>query len=383
VHASNPNPQKGKMKFKSIREYGYATPTHGAGNATSRAGLTLIHSPYVEGKFGKRVYLGNYNMSDKDVYDLHMQQIRMKGDVHTFDRAIKIKEEQEFSKFVHEQLKKDHAKQEQIHRLMKADFVEENLIKRLNNMDRRKQEEAAKKDERYDHFPFRGSDTIEKFREDLRHMQRQQFLQYINSDEYKKAMQTSTTFNATRSTVSPLTDQLSATMTARNPGLLDDINVPSGDVTGRGIKMINFQKDSSPHAAAAGGGTQKKTTVKTLFDHGFDVRNKLVIYDDDPRIEAVMAQALDRHQKQVLDEAEFLKEANSHVMNAKTDLERASELKKKQKEKQQSEMRKILDQQLDHRNRVKLEDQDQRRENYATHFGPEPEDEEIKRNREK
>jgi hypothetical protein len=93
VHASNPNPQKGKMKFKSIREYGYATPTHGAGNATSRAGLTLIHSPYVEGKFGKRVYLGNYNMSDKDVYDLHMQQIRMKGDVHTFDRAIKIKEE--------------------------------------------------------------------------------------------------------------------------------------------------------------------------------------------------------------------------------------------------------------------------------------------------
>jgi hypothetical protein len=30
-------------------------------------------------------------------------------------------------------------------------------------------------------------------------------------------------------------------------------------------------------------------TVKSLFDHGFDVRNKLVIYDDDPRIEAVMA----------------------------------------------------------------------------------------------
>ena len=145
--------------------------------------------------------------------------------------------------------------------------------------------------------------------------------------------------------------------------------------------MYNFQKDSSPNAAA--GGTHKKTTVKTLFDHGFDVRNKMVIYDDDPRIEAVMAQALDRHQKQVLDEAEFLKEANSHVLNAKTDLERASELKKKQKEKQQSEMRKILDQQLDHRNKVKLEDQDQRRENYATHFGPEPEDEEIKRNREK
>lgn len=102
VHLSNPNPQKGKLKFKSVRDYGYATPTHGAGNTTSRAGLTLIHSPYIEGKFGKRVYMGNYHMSDKDVFDLHMQQIKMKGDVHTFDRAIKIKEEQEFSKFVHD-----------------------------------------------------------------------------------------------------------------------------------------------------------------------------------------------------------------------------------------------------------------------------------------
>lgn len=239
VHASNPNPQKGKYKFKSIRDQGYATPTHGAGNATSRAGLTLIHSPYVEGKFGKRVYMGNYHMSDKEVFDLHMQQIKMKGDLHTFDRAIKIKEEQEFSKFVHDQLKKDHAKQEHIQRLMKADFVEENLIKRLNNIDKKKQEESAKKSERYDHFPFRGSDTIEKFREELKQMQRKQFLEYINSDEYKKSMQTSTNFNATRSTVSPLTDQLSATLTARNPGLLDDTSIPAGDVTGRGIKMIN------------------------------------------------------------------------------------------------------------------------------------------------
>jgi hypothetical protein len=122
---------------------------------------------------------------------------------------------------------------------MKADFVEENLIKRLNNIDKKKQENSSKKSERYDHFPFRGSDTIEKFREELKLMQRKQFLEYINSDEYKKAVQTSTNFNATRSTVSPLTDQLSATLTARNPGLLDDTSVPAGDVTGRGIKMLN------------------------------------------------------------------------------------------------------------------------------------------------
>ena len=104
---------------------------------------------------------------------------------------------------------------------------------------------------------------------------------------------------------------------------------------------------SSPAAANS---TSKKMTVKTLFDHGFDVRNKLVIYEDDPRIEAVMAQALDRHERQVREEAEFLREANSHVLSAKAELERASELKRKQKERQQSEMRKILDMQLQHRN---------------------------------
>jgi hypothetical protein len=55
---------------------------------------------------------------------------------------------------------------------MKADFVEENLIKRLNNLDKKKSDEATKKAERYDHFPFRGSDTIEQFREELKLMQR-------------------------------------------------------------------------------------------------------------------------------------------------------------------------------------------------------------------
>lgn len=158
------------------------------------------------------------------------------------------------------------------------------MIKRLNNMERRKNDDDAKKAEKYDHFPFRGSDTIEKFREELKLMQRKQFLDYINSDEYKKAMQTSSNFSATRSTLSPLTDALSVTMSARNPGLLEE--------GGRGIKMTSF-KDSP----GAGPQTQKKMTVKSLFDHGFDVRNKLVIYDDDPRIEAVKQQALARHEQ--------------------------------------------------------------------------------------
>lgn len=59
--------------------------------------------------------------------------------------------------------------------------------------------------------------------------------------------------------------------------------------------MHNYKEISAAAGGASPPGSHKKVTVKTLFDHGFDVRNKLVIYDDDPRIEAVMAQALDRH----------------------------------------------------------------------------------------
>jgi hypothetical protein len=59
---------------------------------------------------------------------------------------------------------------------MKADFVEENLIKRLNNLERKRQEDMSKRAEKYDHFPFRGSDTIEQFREELKKKQRHEFL---------------------------------------------------------------------------------------------------------------------------------------------------------------------------------------------------------------
>jgi hypothetical protein len=78
IHLSNPNPQNGKSKFKSVRDHGYSTGYISPG-ATSKAGLTLIHTPQTVNKFGKRVFMGNYQMSDKDVFGLHMQQINYKG----------------------------------------------------------------------------------------------------------------------------------------------------------------------------------------------------------------------------------------------------------------------------------------------------------------
>ncbi len=65
--------------------------------------------------------------------------------------------------------------------------------------------------------------------------------------------------------------------------------------------MLNcVQKD--PNAP-----NSNKITVKTLFDHGHNERNKLLIYDDDPRIAAVMEQAQYRHDQSLKDHEEFLK----------------------------------------------------------------------------
>jgi hypothetical protein len=69
--------------------------------------------------------------------------------------------------------------------------------------------------------------------------------------------------------------------------------------------------------------------VKTLFDHGSYNRNKLVIYDDDPRIEAVMANAHARHEAKVHEYGVELKQAQERLYEDVQDLVRSSELRRR------------------------------------------------------
>ena len=186
------------------------------------------------------------------------------------------------------------------------------------------------------------------------------------------------------SVYSPLTEHLSGALSQR-------VSDEAAKIADAGkIKMLNcIQKD--PNAAP---GTNK-ITVKTLFDHGNNNRNKLLIYDDDPRIAAVMEQAHSRHEQSLKSHEEFLKKTHQKLQEQNNEHMRTSELKKMLLEKQKHEMRATLDVQLNHtvsilllwdlllyfQHQVKAEDKDQRRENYRTHFGPEPEDEEHKRQR--
>ena len=150
-----------------MREAGYHS-LHASPSASKAAGLTLIHTPNTSGKFGKRVYMGNYQMSDKDVFDLHMQQIKSKGSVQTFDREVKIREEQEFSRFVQDQLRKDREKQDQIQKLMQIDFIEANAAKQIDNEKKKKVETQVKMQETYKYFPYTGSEEVERKRIELK-----------------------------------------------------------------------------------------------------------------------------------------------------------------------------------------------------------------------
>jgi hypothetical protein len=117
-----------------------------------------------------------------------------------------------------------------------------------------------------------------------------------------KHAQTSANFNKNPFHISPLSigDAMSISNSMRQD---------AGSEHGR-IKMSNFlemMQAPNPDALAATGLNTTKAPVKTLFDHGHNKRNKMVIYDDDPRIEAVMKAALDRHQMSLKDHEEFIK----------------------------------------------------------------------------
>jgi hypothetical protein len=97
-----------------------------------------------------------------------------------------------------------------------------------------------------------------------------------------------------------------------------------------------------------------KVTVKTMMDHGgHPKRNNMVIYDDDPRIEAVMKAALDRHQDTLKEQEDFL--ARTHHRQQQLDSEkfRTSELKKKELQHHVEAMRLTLEQQMDFKHSLK------------------------------
>lgn len=119
--------------------------------------------------------MGAYKMSDREVFEQHMEQIRSKGSLMNLDREIKIREEQEFSKFVKEQLRKDREKQETIHKLMQQDYIDTNASIKDDNTDKKRKEQEQKFKETYKYFPFTGSDEVERKRHELKQTQKKEF----------------------------------------------------------------------------------------------------------------------------------------------------------------------------------------------------------------
>ena len=124
--------------------------------------------------------------------------------------------------------------------------------------------------------------------------------------------------------------------------LNDNLNATVSD--GR-INMSTFLENMQPDKNNL---IDTKAPVKTLFDHGHTKRNKLVIYDDDPRIEAVMKQALDRHKDQVRDHEEYVKRADQTLKALTEDKIRSSDLRKREIKKENLVVQQALNQQIVH-----------------------------------
>ena len=216
---------------------------------------------------------------------------------------------------------------------MQKDFIESNDAKKVDNHEKKQTDYHSKFQETYKYFPYTGSDDVEKKRALLKEGQQKEFQSFLkvsgsNSSEYS---QTGAQFN--KSLISPLNDNLSATLSLR------------GSDGGR-MKMVNFLEHMQPDKNQM---IESKAPVKTLFDHGHNKRNKLVIYDDEPKIEAVMQQALDRHHAQVKDHENYVTKANTLQHEINMDKVRHSDLKKQSLKQQQDEMKAILGQQVNFR----------------------------------
>lgn len=97
-HISNPNPQRGHRKYLGIRDLGYASMHQSPAASTHSSSFSLIGGT-PNFKFGKKVFLDN-KLSNKEVLEDHLKQMRNKADLKKFQRDSKLKEDKDFLRFV-------------------------------------------------------------------------------------------------------------------------------------------------------------------------------------------------------------------------------------------------------------------------------------------
>jgi len=123
------------------------------------------------------------------------------------------------------------------------------------------------------------------------------------------------------------------------------------------IQMMNFLETMQVKSGDNTPSVKAGPPLKTLYDHGqHNHRNKMVIYDDDPRIEAVMKAALDRHDKKLKEHEDFILKTKERQVELNEVASRHSELKKHEVEKHRDHVRKELEKQIIHKHQVKAHD---------------------------
>lgn len=150
-HMANPNPQSNNYKYKGIRDLGY-----------TRYARDVDPTDIV--KFGKKVYHGNSKMTNEEMMEFHLKQMRdKKNSVEAYNDQQR-KQQLDFLNSMSMKEAFEQQKMQESRKIINDDFMEHNR-QLVDRMKRKKQlQNDLKKSEQYNYFPYVAGDLIEQHR---------------------------------------------------------------------------------------------------------------------------------------------------------------------------------------------------------------------------
>ena len=150
-HTSNPNPQ-GNLRQN------FMGPRDGESKAKSQ-----IEEPADILKFGKKITFGN-RLTNEDVLEAHLSQMREKLDTRKLEKETKLKEERDALQRIKKEIEQQEAMKMRSSNILKNEFLFFNDQKQLDNKLRKGHEKTVKEGEKYDHFPFVSGEMLDQHR---------------------------------------------------------------------------------------------------------------------------------------------------------------------------------------------------------------------------
>ena len=254
---ANPNPQPYDQRFKGVRDLGY-----------SQYEKQIDPTDVI--KFGKRVNYESKLTSDV-VMEEHLKQMREKMENSKVSLQMRRQQEKEFLAHINKLEELEKFRHNESKKAINDDFMSFNNKMVTDNQEKRKLENFAKNQEKYNYFPFVSGDLIERHRAVL-------------GAQLKNDLQSYLDYSKDRSGKSISGHSPAKSLDARSVGSF--------------YKSVNAKSINS---------TQRRA-VKELFDSEYvkPEDNYRVFQDSNPLKQAAMKEALSRYETSLKKDSQTL-----------------------------------------------------------------------------